>query len=123
MFKSWGFELTNKNNGGNGPTGGYVLSQETKNKISKANSKPKPKNFGKKLSKIKLGKPLPPGTGEKIGKTKQKPVFQFDKEGNIINNFDSAKHASIYIGVHEINMRLHLGGKYKTCKGFIFKYK
>jgi len=46
-----------------------------------------------------------------------------NKEGNIINNFDSAKKASEYIGVHEVNMRLHLGGKYKTCKKFIFKYK
>ena len=80
-------------------------------------------DLGDIISKAKLGIPLPLGTGEKIGKTKEKPVIQFDKEGNIINNFDSAKKAAIFIGVHEINMRLHLGGKYKTCKGFIFKYK
>lgn len=123
LFKSWGFILENKNNGGNGPSGGYKLSQETKEKIGKANSKPKPEGFGEKLSKVKTGKPLPPGTGEKIGKTKEKPVIQFDKTYNIINVFDSAKKAAIYVGVHEINMRLHLGGKYKTCKGFIFKYK
>lgn len=95
----------------------------TKNKIGKANSKPKPLGFGEKLSKIKTGISLPLGTGDKIGKTKEKPVIQFNKEGNIINNFDSAKKAAEYIGVHEVNMRLHLGGKYKTCKKFIFKYK
>jgi group I intron endonuclease len=116
-------------------------SEETKNKKSQAlkgKSKPngfgenhsqalkgksKPNGFGEKLSKTKTGKPLPLGTGEKIGKTKEKSVIQFDKIGNIINIFNSAKKAAIYIGVHDVNMRLHLGGKYKTCKGFIFKYQ
>jgi len=83
----------------------------------------KPKDFGKKLSQIKTGIPLPSGTGEKIGKTKEKPVIQFSKLGELINIFDSAKKAAEYIGVHEVTMRLHLGGKYKTCKKFIFKYK
>ena len=84
---------------------------------------PKPDGFGEKLSKIKTGVPLPLGTGIKIGKTKEKPVIQFNKEGDIIGNFDSAKKAAEYICVHEVTMRLHLGGKYKTCKKFIFKYK
>ena len=116
-------------------------SEETKNKKSQAlkgkpkpegfgynhsqalKGKPKPEGFGNIISKAKLGIPLPKGTGVKIGKTKEKSVIQFDKIGNIINIFDSAKKAAIYIGVHEVNMRLHLGGKYKTCKKFIFKYK
>jgi group I intron endonuclease len=84
---------------------------------------PKPEGFGEKLSKIKTGVPLPLGTGIKIGKTKEKPVIQFNKKGDIIGNFDSAKKAAEYICVHEVTMRLHLGGKYKTCKKFIFKYK
>jgi group I intron endonuclease len=83
----------------------------------------KPKGFGDKISKAKIGVSLPLGTGEKIAKTKEKPVIQFDKNNNIINYFDSAKKAAEYIKVHEVNMRLHLGGKYKTCKGYIFKYK
>jgi group I intron endonuclease len=84
---------------------------------------PKPEGFGDKISKAKTGVPLPIGTGEKIAKTKEKPVIQFDKNNSIINYFDSAKKAAEYIKVHEVNMRLHLGGKYKTCKGYIFKYK
>jgi hypothetical protein len=123
LFKSWGFILNNINDGGGGSKGGYFLTEKTKNKIGKANSKPKPLGFGEKLSKIKTGIPLPLGTGDKIGKTKEKSVIQFNREGNIINNFDSAKKAAEYICVHEVNMRLHLGGKYKTCKKFIFKYK
>jgi len=122
LFKSWGFKLDNKNNGGGGPIGGYNLTQETKNKIGFSNSKPKPEGFGDKISKAKTGVPLPLGTGDKISKTKGKLVTQFDKNNNKINSFNSAKKAAEYIGVHEVNMRLHLGGKYKTCKGYIFKY-
>ena len=84
--------------------------------------KPKPEGFGEKISKAKTGVPLPLGTGDKISKAKGKPVTQFNKDNNKINSFNSAKEAAEYIGVHEVNMRLHLGGKYKTCKGYIFKY-
>jgi hypothetical protein len=124
LFKSWGFKLNNINNGGGGPKGGYFLTQETKNKIGKANSKPKPKEFGEKISKQRKG-------NWKISEyqiqagilAKNKSTLQFDKQGNFIKEHVSSKKAAEYIGVHEVNMRLHLGGKYKTCKGFIFKYK
>ena len=124
LFKSWGFKLNNINNGGGGPKGGYFLTQETKNKIGKANSKPKPKEFGEKISKQRKG-------NWKISEyqiqagilDKNKSTLQFDKQGNFIKEHISSKKAAEYIGVHEVNMRLHLGGKYKTCKGFIFKYK
>jgi hypothetical protein len=124
LFKSWGFKLNNINNGGGGPKGGYFLTQETKNKIGKANSKPKPKEFGEKISKQRKG-------NWKISEyqiqagilAKNKSTLQFDKQGNFIKEHISSKKAAEYIGVHEVNMRLHLGGKYKTCKGFIFKYK
>jgi len=124
LFKSWGFKLNNINNGGGGPKGGYFLTQETKNKIGKANSKPKPKEFGEKISKQRTG-------NWKISEyqiqagilAKNKSTLQFDKQGNFIKEHISSKKAAEYIGVHEVNMRLHLGGKYKTCKGFIFKYK
>jgi group I intron endonuclease len=85
--------------------------------------KSKPKDFGEKISKAKKGIPLPLGTGDKISKSRSKQVIQLDKNNQIINTFLSVKEASKYIKVHEINMRLHIGGKYKTCRGYIFKYK
>jgi hypothetical protein len=54
---------------------------------------------------------------------KQKPVQQFDKEGNFIKDYPSAKIAASEIGIHFNNMYDHLKGKYKTVKGYIFKYK
>jgi len=124
LFKSWGFNLENKNEGGNGPSGGYNLSEETKNKIGLANSKPKPKDFGEKLSNQRKNNWTIPQHQIEAGiKAKNKPTIQYDLNGNFIKEHESSKHAAQYVGVHEVNMRFHLGGKYKTCKGFIFKYK
>jgi len=113
-------------------------------KIKKSNSlkgKSKPKGFGKAHSLKLKGKSKPKGFGEKLSlqrkgnwnipqhqieagiKARNKPTIQYDLKGNFIKEHESAKHAAIYVGVHDVNMRLHLGGKYKTCKGFIFKYK
>ena len=124
LFRSWGFKLENKNNGGGGPKGGYTLTQETKNKISKANSKPKPKDFGEKISKQRKGNwEIPKHQIEAGILAKNKITLQYDLKGNFIKEHISSKKAAEYVGVHEVNMRLHLCGKYKTCKGFIFKYK
>ena len=124
LFKSWGFSLKNKNNGGNGPTGGYFLTQETKNKIGTSNSKPKPKGFGNKLSEQRKGNwKIPKHQTEAGILAKNKVTLQYDLNGNFIKEHISSKKAAEYVGVHEVNMRLHLGGKYKTCKKFIFKYK
>lgn len=82
QFKTWGFKLENKNNGGGGLTKhnknsieasrskrkgqkrpntsiklkGRIISQKTKDKISLGNSKPKPENFGKTISIANKGK-------------------------------------------------------------------
>jgi len=117
-------------------------TQETK--IKKSNSlknKPKPKGFGESHSKKIKNKPKPKGFGDNLSKQRKgnwiipqhqieagikarnKPTIQYDLQGNFIKEHESAKHAAIYIGVHEVNMRFHLNGKYKTCKRYIFRYK
>lgn len=107
LFKKWGIDLTNSNSGGGGPLKGVKRSKE----------------FGEKISKSKKGvkrdkKEVIPAT-----KAKQKPVLQYDKQGNFIKEYPSAKHASRAIGIHPNNFYDHLKGKYKTAKGYIFKYK
>jgi hypothetical protein len=142
LYKSWGFKLENKNNGGNGPTGGYLLTQETKDKIGTSNSKPKPKGFGNKLSKIKIGIPLPLGTGdkisqnkinhkcyknskrgEKIGESKNKPIIQYDLNGEYIKEWESGKQAAKYIQIAPRGISLCCREKGKTAGGYIWKFK
>ena len=106
IFKRWGVKLTNSNPGGGGPLKGIKRSKE----------------FGEKISKSKKGKKRNPQEVTNATLSKQKPVNQYDKEGNLINSFPSAKLAANYIGIHHNNMYDHLKGKYKTAKGYIFKY-
>lgn len=142
LFKSWGFQLINKNNGGGGSKGGYTLTQETKDKIGKANSRPKPEGFGDILSKIKTGVPLSlnarnkisqnktnhkcykdPNRGEKIRKSKNKPIIQYDINNNFIKEWESGKQASKYLQIDARGISLCCRKKGKTAGGYIWKYK
>jgi predicted GIY-YIG superfamily endonuclease len=103
----WNIELSNRNPGGGGPQKGITRDQEFKDKISQA----------------KKGVPRPKDEVIPATLAKQKPVQQFDKQGNFIKEFPSAKIAASEIGIHFNNMYDHLKGRYKTIKGYIFKYK
>ena len=99
---------------------GTKRSEETKQKMKK----PKPEGFGKIISQQRKGKwTIPPHQIEAGIKARNKVTEQYNKEGILINVYESSKAAAEAIGVHAVNMRLHLGGKYKTCKGYIFKYQ
>lgn len=106
-LKQWDIELTNKNPGGGGPKKGLVRNKE----------------FGEKISQAKKGVSRPKDEVIPATLAKQKPVQQFDKEGNFIKEYPSAKIAASAIGIHYNNMYDHLKGRYKTSKGYIFKYK
>jgi group I intron endonuclease len=120
---------------------GKIVTQETKDKISnnkerseklrQANTgKPKPEGFGEvirqkaigrictdehkqKISNGKLGKPHP-----KSGKR----ILQLDKEGNIIQEYNSIEEAAKYIGKKRSNISCCLIGVSKTAYGFQWKY-
>lgn len=55
-------------------------------------------------------------------KTK-KPILQYSLEGFLIKEWDSAKDATIFLGVREGNLSDNLKGKVKTAYGYIWKYK
>ena len=76
-----------------------VCSEETKQKIGLTNSRPKPNNFNSAL---------------------KKPVLQFDKQGNLIAEYESYHDAKNKTG---LSLTEVLRGKAKTAGGYIFKYK
>jgi hypothetical protein len=100
----WGIKLKNKNRGGGGVKKGHKRTEEFKLKISKANK-------GNKRD-------VTPAT-----LAKQKPVIQYDLNGKIVGEYESAKIAAKEIGLHPNNMYDHLKGMYHTARGHIFKYK
>jgi hypothetical protein len=76
-----------------------LCSEETKQKIGLTNSRPKPDNFNSNL---------------------KKPVLQFDKQGNLIAEYESYHDAKNKTG---LSLTEVLRGKAKTAGGYIFKYK
>ena len=93
-----GFTLANITSGGDGVSG-YKHSSETKEKLSKAL------------------------TGREA--TWNKPILQFDKQGNFIKEYPSAKIAKKETGAKNI-FEVASGYKnqlYKSSGGFIWKYK
>jgi len=76
-----------------------LCSEETKKKIGTTNSRPKLSNFNSNLKKA---------------------VLQFDKQGNLIAEYESYHDAKNKTG---LSLTEVLRGKAKTAGGFIFKYK
>ena len=92
-------------------------SSHLKGKPNLKNSKPKPENFGEKISKILKGKPHP---------TVCKPIFQCDLNHNIIQVFNSITEACDIIFKDRSknpNITKCCRGEIKTAYGFIWKYK
>lgn len=52
-----------------------------------------------------------------------KPVIQYDKDGNIIKEFDCLKSAAEYYNISCQVIRLNITGKTKTCHNSIWKFK
>lgn len=118
-----------------------IRSKERNKKIGKANSKPKPKGFGDKMSKIHKGRKRSeesklkqskslkgrnsPNKGNKWSEDQKKqlgkPILQYDIDGSLIKEWYSTQEAQNQLGLKGINNNLK--GRTKTCGGFIWKYK
>jgi hypothetical protein len=111
--------LVNRSTGGDGGSGGYTHTEEWKRKHSERQIGI-PKGPLSDEAKAKLSKSL---TGRKV--TWGKVVLQYDKQGNFIKEWDSAKDAERHIGAKNIS-EVASGYKnqlYKSSGGYVWKYK
>ena len=126
QFKSWGFNLKNKNNGGGGATKQNFSPQRSK-KISKARlGKPMP-HKGKPLSEEHKAK-LKATRGflkERENTWTAKPVLQYDLDGNFIKKWESAKIAAQVIKnkTNGSDIIACLKGRQKTAYSYKWKSK
>jgi predicted GIY-YIG superfamily endonuclease len=105
LFKSWGFELENKNNGGGGRGPGWISSEERNNKIKlalKNHSQHYNDEVRKKISEGNKGKPKPFTEEHKqnmlLAKRKQaKLLLMFDLKGNFIKEWESKGQAAEWL--------------------------
>jgi hypothetical protein len=125
LFKSWGFKLTNQNNGGGGLTT-IKFSEERNKKISIAN---------KNKSKSHKGRLF---TDEHKAKIKAKreylknrkndwqniPILQYNIQMDLIKEWNSQKEAQISFNKPKSDgIGAVCRGKQKTAYGYIWKFK
>ena len=125
----WIKELDTFNNGLNSNGGGSGCGShtaESKRKISEANSKPKPSNFGANRKKWQHTEEWK----EKIRNTKRRPILMYDSKDNLVGEFPNNARAAEFIGCQKSAIWNVLNG-YKSpnaktttthVKGFTFKY-
>ncbi len=147
LFKTWGFDLKNHTKGGEGLLGfrfseeSKILlsekrkgeknsfynkshSQETKNKISKANKNRKmSEEFCKRRSEYMKNNPISKEVYKKIAEANKIKIAQYDINMNLIEIHESAadlcrKRPEFSTG----HISSCCKGKRKTHKGFIWKY-
>jgi hypothetical protein len=138
LFKSWGFELENKNNGGGGRGPGWISPPErnAKIKISLQNhSQHYTDEVKEKISKGNKGKPRPFTEEHKQNmlkaKRKQaKPLLMFNLNEELIREWESKGQAALWIKEQTgktSNLTSQIKdcilGRQKTAFGFKWKYK
>lgn len=58
-----------------------------------------------------------------LAKRKEKKIIQFDKQMNLLNEWDSTQHAAFGLKIIRTSIQNNLCGRSKTAGGFIFKFK
>jgi len=138
LFKSWGFELENKNSGGGGRGPGWISPPERNAKIKasmKNHSQYYTDDVRKKISKGNKGipKPFTEDHIRNIGLTKRKnakQVLMYDLEDNLIKEWECKSQAAEWIketkkrqGNLTSQIKDAILGRQKTAFGYKWKYK
>jgi hypothetical protein len=126
LFKSWGFNLSNKNEGGGGANH-PVFTIERNKKIGDANKGLLKSHKGKKFTEehknnIKATRGFLKG---RKNTWQSKPILQFDLEGNFIKEWSSQSEASDYIsnGKNSRGISACCKKNQKSSYGYIWKFK
>jgi len=114
----------NENRGGSGCSS---HTEESKRLIGEANSKPKPKDFGKNRKKWQHTKEFK----EKVKNAPRCPILVYDLEDNFIIELPNQQRVADYIGVTNttgiqqvLRKKSNSNGKIPTSvKGYVFLYK
>jgi hypothetical protein len=112
LFKSWGFNLMNKNNGGNGPE---YFPEEAKLKLSKLFKGRICPNKGKKFKNV--------ASKANVGRKNKYIIYQYDLDGNLIKEWLKPKDIVKYLKHDFSGIRQVCVGKQSSAYGFKWSWK
>lgn len=127
QFKSWGFNLTNLTDGGEGNQNQYFSAESIKKRADSIRGIPRPKEVREQISKSNKGKPKSEehikNTREGIIKKQGRPVIQYSLKGEFIKEWRCMSEAADHYNVDRSSLMRCCQGKYKKSAGFKWKYK
>ena len=108
------------NNGYNLTHGGdsNIQTNETKRKISVANSNPSKETLDKRRKSLFLSTRFSEDSIRRIEAAKTRRVAKLDINGDIIEEFNSINEAALSVGVCNSNICAQMSGRSKTCGGY-----
>lgn len=114
-YKDKGCDLMNLLPGGENEQQSYQHTEEAKQKISKANKRPKSKEWMENAA-------------EAMRKVRCKTILKLDKENNILDKYDSFPEAAKDVWSHNYqsavkNIHACCNYKRKTAYGFVWRYE
>ena len=122
----WLFDSTNEGyNISTYDRNSYKRTEKTRKKMSEAHiGKHFSEDHKNKISEAHIGKHLSEEAKRKISEAMRvNKILQFSKEGEFIAEYPSLVEAERQTGCNRGNICQCCKGKYKTCGGFIWKYK
>lgn len=108
------------NNGYNLTEGGdsNIQTEETRRKISIANSNPSKETMDKRRKSLFASTRFSEDSIRRIEAAKTRRVAKLDIDGNIIEEFNSINEAALSVGVCNSNICAQMAGRSKTCGGY-----
>lgn len=105
------------------------ISESLKNRTDIVHSKPRlgklhDEETKKKISEKLKGRKINPEIIQKIIIANRKyKIIQLDKDGNVLNYFNSCIEAGLYLGTNSKSINLCCNNHRKTAHGYIWKYE
>lgn len=127
QLKSWGFNLTNLTDGGDGNQNQVFSKESIEKRARKIRGIPRDKETRDKISNSHKGKEK---TKEHIDnirtsiiKKQGRPVLQYSLDGEFIKEWEYLAKAADYYNVDRSSLMRCCQGKFKKSAGFVWKYK
>lgn len=127
QFKTWGFNLTNLTDGGDGNQNMHFSPESNLARSKALLGTHRPEEVKLKISKGNLGKKKSfshvENVRKAITKLQGKPVLQYSLDGKFLKEWSCGAEAARFYNVDKSSLMRCCQGHFKKSAGFVWKYK